>query len=123
MSNWTDSKIDLTKSERDLVNKIYSNITSYFPNIEIVDVNKEVRTPYGNIDLLIIDICEIHHIVEVKRRMATISGCGQVARYAKYFKRKGIKTREYLAAPSISKNAIEYCAKHGQLWVEASFDD
>ncbi len=121
--NWTNAKIKLIKSERDLVNQILSNLSTYFPSINMASVDTEIPTPYGNIDILIIDQNNIYHIVEVKRKIMSVAGCGQLARYGVHYKSIGIQAIEYLAAPLISKNALIYADRNNQQWIQATFDE
>lgn len=120
--DWTTSKIKLVRSERDLVNQIVSRIGQYYPAIDIVSTRVEVPTPYGNIDIMIIDKQGIRHVIEVKRKIMSVAGCGQVARYGNYLRSRGQTTMEYVMAPTISKNAMAYAAANNQTWIAATFD-
>lgn len=118
---WSDHKIVLTRSERDLVNQIINDLDVYFPDVDAVLVELEAPTPYGSVDILILDAAGIRHIVEVKRRTVSVAGCGQLARYANYYVGMGFEVRQYVAAPGISRNAQEYATNNGQEFVLAEF--
>lgn len=119
---WDSNKIKLIRSERDLVNQIVARYDHYFPDIDAVQVETEVPTPYGNVDIVLIDRQGVRYLVEVKRTVMSVAGCGQVARYAAYYTSKGIRNKQYVAAPTITANAMTYVQEHGQTWVEAQFD-
>ena len=118
------NKIILTKSERELVDKMIADIYDYLPGVDAILVETEAPTPYGNCDILVTDIGRSLHIIEVKRRIAAVSACGQAARYATYYRDECKRSvREYVAAPRLSRNAAIYCRQHGQTWIEVNFDD
>ena len=122
-TDWTSAKIKLVRSERDLVTQIFNNVYDYFPGIDPILIETEVPTPYGNIDLMIVDSQGIRHIVEVKRRIMSVAGCGQLARYAQHFIARNVPIRQYVMAPGISKNALAYVQNNGQKWVQATFKE
>lgn len=122
-ADWTVAKIKLVKSERDLVIQITDRINDYFPAIDIILVETETPTPYGNIDILMLDAAGTRHIVEVKRKIMSVAGCGQIARYAAHYTAIRRAAKQYLAAPAITANASAYANKHHQTWVRATFDD
>ncbi len=119
---WSNNRIKLIRSERDLVNQIVSRYWDYFPDIDAIQVETEISTPYGSVDIVLLDKQKVHHIVEVKRKVMSVVGCGQVARYAAYYTKRGIATKQYIAAPTITANATEYAQEHGLIWVQAEFD-
>ena len=122
IEGWTDAKIKLTRSERDLVNQVFNRLDEYFPGIDISLAELEASTPYGNVDILLIDTSGIRYVVEAKRKIVSVAGCGQVARYANYYTGIGLTVKQFVVGPSISRNAIDYCAQNGQTWVQATFD-
>lgn len=118
---WDDNKIRLTRSERDLVNQIFNNLDTYFPEVDLVLAELEAPTPYGSVDLLMLDTSGTRHIVEVKRKVVSVAGCGQLSRYANYYSSLGFKIRQYVAAPGISRNAQGYCDNNDQEFVLVDF--
>lgn len=118
---WSDHKIKLTRSERDLVNQIFENLDTYFPDTDVALVELEALTPYGSVDILIVDTAGIRHIVEVKRKIVSVAGCGQLARYANHYTRLGFGVKQYVAAPGISRNAQAYADNNDQTFVLVEF--
>lgn len=121
--NWSDNKIKLTKSEKDLVKQIFADIYTYMPGIEVKLIELEHQTPYGNIDILVVDSNDIRHIIEVKRKTISIAGCGQLTRYVTHFRDLGYEVQPYVAAPAISKGALNYCTNHKQTFLKIQFEE
>lgn len=122
IDNWTDSKIDLVKSERDLVNQIITNFDNYFPDMTPSLVDTEARTPYGNVDIMAIDADGTYHVIEVKRRVAGISACSQISRYACWFMDQGYAVKKYVSAPRLAGSANAYYVKNEVTFVPIDFD-
>lgn len=123
LDGMSTSKISLVRSERDLVTQVTASIGRYFPAVDAVLVDTEVPTPYGLIDIMLVDRAGVRHIAEVKRRVMSVAGCGQLARYATSMSAAGFTVAEYLVAPAISRNAARYALDRGQSFVAATFDD
>lgn len=117
LNDWSTNKIKLSKSEREFVELALDDLYNLFPNINMVVAEMEVSNPYGVIDIMMADDCNELHIVEAKRKIMSVSGCGQLSRYARYYRDIGCAVHEYLLAPTISKNAVEYSTEYGQHWV------
>jgi len=117
--NWSDNKINITMTEKDLRNKIISNLNEIL-KINAIKIIIEYQTDYGSVDLVIISDDEIYHVIEIKRGKANISGCTQLARYLHFFNEKGIKTIGYIMSPLISENALKYSQKLNIKWIQVS---
>ena len=119
LEDWTVGSIKLKGTERELrdhlVKEIRTNLGDQFEVIET-----EYPTTYGSIDIYLLEADKLVHIFEVKRHKINMAACGQLERYARYFLRRGFTVHQYLAAPTISKNAVKYAKDHGQTWVKAN---
>lgn len=123
MKNWACSKIKLIKSEHDLVNKMLVDISQYLPEVTPTFVDTETPTPYGSVDILVIDELDVRHIIEVKRRKAGTAAVGQVNRYGQWFHDKlGYTIAKYVAAPQMTNNALEYASAHEVKHIPVDFD-
>lgn len=119
LDDWSKGEIEISRTEHQLRDYIAANTHKWFkfkPQL----VETEYPTPYGNVDVYIKEQSRIIHLVEVKRHKINMAACGQLARYANYFK-KSNKVIQYLAAPTISKNAQAYADKHKQIWLQVDF--
>lgn len=122
ISSLSNNKIKLNRSEKELVQQIVKDIVNYLPKLQIISVKTEVPTPYGNIDIEVMDDSNTFHLLEVKRKLVSLAGCSQISRYAKYYTEQGKETKEYVAGPKISKNALKYCQQNNQTWLKADFN-
>lgn len=122
IDNLSDYKIKLTRSEKELVQQLITNISLYLPELKIVSIRSEAPTPYGNVDVEIVDNEDRYHLIEAKRRIVSLAGCGQISRYAKYYQEQNKKVKEYVAGPTISRNALKYCQQNNQTWIKIDFD-
>ena len=120
LDSWSTHSIELKNSEQELCDKIIANISTYLPNIQIISIETEKPTKYGNIDIFV-TANDGFHIIEVKRKHMGVQACGQVARYALCFAKK--KTHQYIAGPSMSSKATEYCKKHKIRHIAVNFED
>jgi len=114
---WSSNKIKLSKSERDLVNKIVAEMDKYIPNA--VFISKEHQTRVGSIDIYVVDINEQEHVIEAKRAKASLATGSQVSRYLGAFP----KAIGYVMSPSISKNAAIWCQEHDIKYVRVEHQD
>lgn len=122
ISGLSDESIVLRRTEKDLVKKIEADPEGYL-KVRVSSVETEVDTPYGHVDLVAYGLDGVVHAVEVKRKIVSVSTCGQIARYAKYLRDEAKHTvMEYVAAPKISKNAMRYVESHQQTFVPVDFD-
>lgn len=99
-------------TERELVDQIAHNLTILTGCTATPE--REKKTEHGPIDLYVYDN-GIHHIIEAKRRTASIKDVTQVIRYGETF--CGDKTL-YIAAPKISKNALKYATERNVKFLE-----
>jgi len=117
MDGWSEDEVRLRRTEKELVQKLFWNWPDYF-DIECFSIETEVQTEHGPIDLLGTEFDETKHVIEVKRRKATVTDCGQLRKYVETFE----SARGYLAGPEIGDKALEYLEKLGFEWVEVRFD-
>ena len=117
-TNWSNNKIDIKNTESDLRDKLVDNINNYFNNI--VEVIKEHGTPYGPVDILVIN--DVNNIIEVKRKKITLNNCMQLEKYMKYFNDINERCSGYLAGPDISSNAIEYINNNCLNYINIDFN-
>ena len=117
---WSDASVSISKTEKDLVQKLLNNWFDYFDaNLEIIYT--EYLTELGPIDLLGIDSDNTYHVVEAKRTTAVLSHCSQLNRYLESFYGSH-QTIGYIASPKISKSAMAYLEKHGHRWIQIDFN-
>jgi RecB family endonuclease NucS len=121
MSEWSTDKIAITRTEKELVDKLIDNPKQYF-GFEPKHIEREYPTDYGPVDIalfhnpigeLAIGANHSHpidlHAVEVKRRKATINDCTQLLKYHDSLTQAGYIVKKCIAAPDISKNAKVFC--------------
>jgi len=118
--NWSDNSVSITKTEKDLVQKLFDNWYDYF-DVELELIYTEYQSNLGPIDFLGIDTNNVYHIVEAKRTTAVLNHCSQLQRYLESFQGHKIKTIGYIASPKISNNAMAYLQKHGCYWIKIDF--
>lgn len=119
LEEWASHKIAICRTEKELVQKICKNWSTYFTD-EDVDIRCEVPTELGPIDILG-TTDRLLYIIEVKRRTAVIKDVTQLLRYVEAM--SGTKeVKGFIAAPSISKNAFGYLSKHNLGYLEVQFD-
>ena len=116
LPNWSDKDVTMTKTEKDLVDKIYNNWSKYV-GVRCNEIYKEYITDHGPVDLAGV-LGHQYHIVEVKRRKCTIKDATQLRKYLECFD----NYVGYLAGPDISDKALEYLDKHNCKYVKVEFD-
>jgi RecB family endonuclease NucS len=118
--NWADAEIEITRTEKELVDELFDNWDYYFAgNFEII--YREYATPVGAIDLLGITDNLAHYVVEVKRRKGSVPDVAQLHRYAQALQDKRRVVRGFLAAPAIGDRALDYLARYDYSWVPVDF--
>jgi hypothetical protein len=117
LDEWSNNSIKLIKSEADLVNKLINNITDYIDLPNEFTIEREYRTDYGPIDILI-KTDNIIHIIEVKRKLINTSACVQVRKYGEQFERSIL----YVAGPKIGKPATKYAREYNVNFIDIGFD-
>lgn len=121
LSYWSNSEIEITRTEAELADKLFYNWCDYIDG-EFELIQREFLTKHGSIDLLGVDRDLVRHVVEVKRRKCSIKDCTQLKRYLEVFEDDGLQTCGYLASPEIGAKAVEYLEKHGCYWIQVEFD-
>jgi len=101
----TEEKFRLWGSESEMIDKV-------FRNPELIEkgfkpIKKEVRTPYGKIDLLGEDAEGNIVVLEFKRSVAQLSGVSQLKRYVDYMMHTNSNVRGILVAPDITSSALK----------------
>jgi RecB family endonuclease NucS len=117
LKEWSTNKIDISKTEAQLREKIAANIDDIL-GIKSVEVFQEFKTPVGDIDVLAIDIYDTYHIVEVKRGKASLATCSQLERYCFYFIDIMKNVRDYIASPDITDNALRHAGENYQTYLK-----
>lgn len=120
LSNWSNNKINLNKTEEHLRQQIIENIDKYFTNIK--EIHVEFGTPVGPIDLLVIEAEEIYHIIEIKRKKASLQAASQLVRYVGYFIEKKKNCHGYIMSPGISKGALRHLEEHNLEHINVDFE-
>lgn len=118
--NWSQSKIVICRTEKELARKIFDNWCDYFDgDFEIIQL--EYPTDLGPIDIVGMTTTT-DFIVEVKRKRAVLKDVTQLRRYIEAMEHRDRPFRAFLAAPDIAKNAAKYLDKHGLSFLEVNFD-
>lgn len=117
VNDWSDHKVNITRTERELCDYIANNINEVL-GFKPIEVHVEFTTPVGRIDILVIDEYDIYHIIEVKRGKASLSTCSQLERYSNYFIEIMKNVCDYVASPDASQNAINYMNEQRQAWLQ-----
>ena len=118
LNDWSSNKIQISKTEQELVEKLCDDIRGYLGISGYVEIYTEYRTDNGPIDVLVKNDGKIH-IIEAKRKKATKNNCVQLKKYQETF---GEDTIGYIAAPDIGDNALEYLEANGGKYIRVDFD-
>ena len=118
LKNWSTNKIAIKKTEAQLRDRLAANASKVL-NIIPKEIYTEFKTPVGDIDILVIDIYDTYHVIEVKRGKANLSACSQLERYCNYFLDINMNVRDYIISPDISDNALKYANKNFQTYIKA----
>lgn len=97
--DWSDNKIVLSRTEAEAIDIVLNILKT---NINIKQIYREFPTVYGPIDIVIIDVNNIHHVIEVKRKTLYFNHYIQLTKYLTYFKNNNLKYIGYLAGTAIS---------------------
>ena len=114
--DWSESEIEISRTERELVLKLFMDWPDYF-NITCYSIEMEAETTYGKVDLLGTGFDGMKHVIEVKRRKASIPNVTQLKRYVDCFDR----AIGYLAAPDIGEKALKYLGECGYNYIKVKF--
>lgn len=121
LNNWSNNKIEIYRTEKDLVRKIFNNWENYFDD-DFETVECEFQTTLGPIDIIGRTIvCD--YVVEVKRGVASLKDVTQLRRYLEALSSTNRQLKGYLAAPNISNKANAYLEKHGLNYLNVDFDE
>lgn len=121
MTDWSDKETVVTKTERELVQKIVAHSDQYL-GVPIHAVKTEYPTNVGPVDIFTEVASGSCQVVEVKRKRISLNDCMQLRKYVEYFMSKGRYPAAIIAGPSISKNAKKYCDDNQYEYLEVDFD-
>ena len=121
LNDWSEDEVKLRRTEKELVQKLFWNWPDYF-DITCFSIETEVMTDHGPIDLLGTEFDGTKHVIEVKRRKASVTDGGQLRKYVEAMREQNYKVSGYLAAPEIGTKATIYLEKHGYKYVRVGFD-
>lgn len=121
LDNWSNNKITISRTEKELVDKICDNWTQYFDN-NCEKLHREYMTELGPIDIFGYSK-DLSIIIEVKRKRASTKDVSQLKRYVEAITavQSTDKIIGYIAAPDISDKAIKYLEKSGLFFLEVKF--
>jgi RecB family endonuclease NucS len=115
--DWSDSKIEISRTEAELVDKLIAGASTYFDGtIELIE--REYRTDAGPIDLFVKTSTNTY-LVEAKRARITLNACYQIRRYMDAY---GLDAIPCVAGPGISDNAKKHCDSNSILYISVDFD-
>ena len=117
---WSSAEIIITRTEKDLVNKLIANWSDYISG-DFVLIQTEFPTLLGPVDIVGVDTEGTHHVVEVKRKNITVPHVGQLSRYISAIYDTGETVIGYIAAPNIGKRASAYCESSGFNYIKIDF--
>lgn len=112
--NWSDNKIDISKTENDLNNHIVDHIDELTGD-KITEIKREFMTPYGKVDILAVGNTH-YNIIETKRSKASINSCAQLWKYMEYFIQIKQPSIGWIMSPNITDNALKYLAQKNLRW-------
>jgi len=118
MSAWATNRVDLYRTEAQLVDKLVNNMDTWVPDENKI-IHREYRTAGGPVDVAV-EVGEDIHLFEVKRRRATIKDVTQVLKYNDLIDHETPKL--YLVAPGISDKGLAYAEKHNIKFIELDWD-
>jgi len=120
LEDWSEDSVKLRRTEKELVLKVFNDWPDYF-DIECFSIVREFKTEHGAIDILGTEFDQTKHVIEVKRRKATISDCGQVRRYVEVLQTDGFDVFGYLMAPDIGDKALIHLQNLGFKYINVEF--
>lgn len=124
IEDWSTNDIVISKTEKELVDKLVSNLGQYFgvqPGDAVVVVT-EYPTDVGPVDI-IIQYADEFWVVEVKRAKINLNNCLQLKKYVDHLRAIGRKVRPFIAGPAIADKAKYWCDENAYDWVKVDFDD
>lgn len=118
---WSNDQIKITRTEKDLVNKIITNPEKYF-GVAGLKVMPEYQTDVGPIDIVAMNESDIF-VVEVKRKRITLNNCTQLRKYIDAWPESETRVvHPCMAGPSINPKAEKYCSDRGFHYIHVDFD-
>lgn len=117
--SWGHNELQIVRTENDLKQVISSRIDELTQD-KIECVTYEHPTPYGPVDVLARGAFATH-VIEVKRKTASVAAAGQIARYKNHLDTELPNPIYWLMAPGISPKCLDYCNKNGIRWKEVNF--
>ena len=119
---WSDRRIEITRTERELVDKLHTNLLQYIPNITFREIKREAMTTAGPIDLLAVGSDDTYHVFEAKRATISVNSVAQVKKYILALSEAGHNCIGYVVAPNISTKALKYAEKYDIGYIQISHD-
>jgi RecB family endonuclease NucS len=120
LNDWSDNKIRICRTEKELATKIFDNWSDYFDD-DFELIYTEYPTELGPVDLFGLTLTT-DYVVEVKRKRASLKDVSQLKRYLEAVAVEGRLSKGFIAAPSISPKAEKYLKKHDLYFLEVDFD-
>lgn len=108
---WNSDSARMSGTESQMCDYIENNPSEFFDFI-ICNINRELRTPNGAIDIVITDDRGIRHCIEVKRKRANLRSVFQLRNYIEYMN-DHFTCIGYIAAPDIGTNALDEAINRG----------
>jgi RecB family endonuclease NucS len=116
MPGWSGNRPVVGRTEKELVQKIFSNWAAYFPG-EWSLIEREHQTPLGPLDLYA-ESSTVRVIVEVKRKKVTVKDVTQLRKYVEQYS----DAVGFLAGPTIGEKALRYLTEQKMRWLPVGFD-
>lgn len=104
--------------EEDLARLVAQNPRVVEPGAVVV--GREIRTPFGKIDVLLRAPDGRLLVIEVKNERATVASVAQLKRYVEYYRERGIDAVGVLVAPGVSEEGRRLLMKEGFRFVDSS---
>lgn len=115
LDDWTLASINLTKTEKELCDKVESSLPDTLSDLGYswseIETHQQFPTNLGPVDVCAILDGKRYHIIEVKARKITMAAVHQLRRYMECFD----DAVGYLAAPEISPKADKYIKDWGNI--------
>lgn len=122
MRLWSDRKIEITRTEKEIVSKLHAKLSQYIPSVEFRETRREAMTTAGPADLLAVDATGTYHVFEAKRAVISINAVHQLYKYLLALRADNCKCVGYVVAPTIGPKALEYAAKYDIKYLRVAHD-
>lgn len=121
INSWSENKVEIYKSERQLVTKFCDNIKTLLPEAYGGEVELEYRIPgNGTVDVGVFKTDETW-LIEVKRKRATQGTTGQILKYRDHYS-ENHQPHLLLVAPDISDNGLAYAESNNIRFIPLTWD-